>query len=198
MVAPAIVMMKGYDVPTSEAPTKQNRATWLDVLPEGTPPLDIDSFLTRDEVIEELTEQGVDVDAGALVWWEKAGILPRPIRRHRGGAPRALYPWYAVDAVKHLRQLQEQGRTLEQIAPVMKIWTLAPIQWRDPLADHLNRLRPVLLDIARALDRNAAEIRVQMFDEAGKEIFTHEVPVPSEWWYHKEDGNTSTSTSTSE
>ncbi|HEV2107659.1 MAG TPA: hypothetical protein VGR16_05305, partial [Thermomicrobiales bacterium] len=77
---------------TIDAPAKQNRATWLDVLPEGTPPLDIDSFLTRDEVVEELTEQGVDVDAGTLVYWERIGLLPRPIRRHRGGAPRALYP----------------------------------------------------------------------------------------------------------
>jgi|GEM_PF-5641475 len=172
-----------------KSPAKANRATWDDVLrAAGAPPYPIDGYLTRDELVEELTARGVDVDVGSLVWWEKSGTLPRPVRRWRDGAPRALYPGYAIDAVKTLRSMQAKGRTLEEIRPIMQAWALYPTQGHDPFAEPLTRLRTVLLDLARVLQRDAVGIRVQLLDGAGEPFWVHELPIPSEL--------TTTSTST--
>jgi DNA-binding transcriptional MerR regulator len=158
--------------------TKPTRQTWIDLLPEGAPPPNTDDLLTRAELVAELAERGVDVDPGTLVFWERRRILPRPVRRHRGGAPNALYPRYAIHAVKHIRDLQGRGRTLDQIAPVMRAWALSPVLWQDPLGGHLARARTALLELAAAVDCEATAIRVQLVNDAGEPTWTHEVLIP--------------------
>ncbi len=160
-------------------PTKPKQPNWIDVLPPGAPRPDLDGLLTRQELIEDLHDRGVEVDEIALVYWERRGILPRAIRTRRGGRPYALYPHYAFEAVKHLRQLQAAGKSLEEIAPFMKMWALAPVQWEDPYTQPTSDVREPLLAFARALRPEAAGIRVELLDEEGRTIHTHELSVPT-------------------
>jgi DNA-binding transcriptional MerR regulator len=106
--------------------------TWRDVL--WFKYLKDEDFLTRPELVEKVREQGFDVDEGTLVFWEKRGILPRAIRRHRDGAPRALYPPRAIEVVITIRELQQGGMTLNLIEPMMKEYALTDTKIRlsDP------------------------------------------------------------------
>lgn len=165
----------------AEAPTKPKRETWFDHRPADWPKPDPADLLDRQELIEALRDRGVAVDEVALVFWEKRGILPRPARRWRDGAPRALYPQHAVDAVAHLRELQAAGRSLEDIAPLMRVWALADVQWEDPYSKPLTTARAALLELAHALNMDPAGIRVGFLDDTGAEFWAHEVSVPSEW-----------------
>jgi len=94
------------------ASTKQ---TWRDWMPEGTP--EPDRILTRDELVERLRYYNIDADTESIRFWERAGILPRPIRQRRDGATRTTYPDWMIYLVQRIRQLQAEGFSLEQIRP---------------------------------------------------------------------------------
>ncbi len=108
----------------TDAPTKPNRETWLDWLPEGAPEPDLAELFTRDELIEELHRRGVDVSARTLAYWESEGVLPRALRRWRDGSPAALYPDWYVGAITHIRKLQAEGIPLRRMRPLMRSWSL--------------------------------------------------------------------------
>jgi len=77
-------------------------------------------LFTRQQLIAAALDAGIDIDEGPLIWWEKAGVLPRPTRHHRDGAPRALYPASALHAISVVRQLQNEGLELKDIAQWMR------------------------------------------------------------------------------
>src|SRR4051794_17405494 len=101
-----------------KAPPKHE--TWEDWLPEGAPAPD--QFLTRDELVDRLRRYGIDVDARDLRFWERSGVLPRPVKRRYNGATWALYPdWSSrpngyLHLIRRVRQLQAEGYKLQQIA----------------------------------------------------------------------------------
>lgn len=162
----------------TQTPARANTETWLALLPDGAPePM----LITRDELLGALAARGVDINEGRLIFWEKAGILPRPTRRWHGGGPRAMYPAYAIDAVEHLRQLQAAGRTLEQIAPIMRTWAVAQTDWRDHLSGPLTQARDALYEVARLRGIKASGIRFAFTDDAGNELWSHELTIPGEW-----------------
>jgi DNA-binding transcriptional MerR regulator len=139
-------------MPTKEAaPARANRATWFDDIPDYLKEMPVEGLYSREEVLGSLQDRGIDVNEVTLVFWEKRGILPRPIRRWRDGAPRALYPPWAVDAIEHLRNLQAQGRPLSEIAPLMQAHKLAAVMWADPIAGPMTDARTALLAYANAL-----------------------------------------------
>ncbi len=49
---------------TAEAPAKTRKATWRDFAEESPP------WLTRDELLARLRDDGVDVSARTLAYWE--------------------------------------------------------------------------------------------------------------------------------
>ena len=106
---------------TTAAPPKprDRRTTWLDILSEEDRQRVDDALITRQELLTQLAGDGVEVPETTLVGWEKKGIVPRPLRRHRGGAPRALYPPHAARVLTRLRQYQEQGLSLEALTPLV-------------------------------------------------------------------------------
>lgn len=91
------------------------KETWRDWMPEGAP--EPDQILTRDELVERLRYYNVDADTESLRFWEREGILPRPIRQRRNGATRTTYPDWMIYLVRRIRQLQAEGFSLEQIRP---------------------------------------------------------------------------------
>jgi DNA-binding transcriptional MerR regulator len=149
---------------------KENRATWFD----GVPDMPIDAMFTRAEVLDSLQDRGVDVNEITLVYWEKSGVLPRPVRRHRDNAVRALYPPHAVDAVQYVRDLQAKGHPLDAIKPLMSSWKLASVQWDDPLSAPLVDVRTALLAVAAAVGVDAARITYTFTDDNGFETFRRE------------------------
>jgi DNA-binding transcriptional MerR regulator len=152
----------------------QRRQTWLDGLPDYLREMPVDAMYTRAEVLGSLQDRSVDVNEITLVYWEKAGILPRPIRRHRDNAVRALYPPWAVDAIQHVRELQAKGRTLDQIKPLMSSWKLAAVTWDDPLSAPLTDARTAHLAVAEAAGVEAARITYTFTDDNGIETFRRE------------------------
>jgi DNA-binding transcriptional MerR regulator len=131
---------------------KEHRTTWFDDVPDYWRDMPVEGLYTREDVLGSLQDRGVNVNEVTLVFWEKTGILPRPVRRWRDGAPRALYPPWAVDAILHLRNLQAQGRTLDQIAPLMTAHRLASVAWQDPIGPAMTDVRSALLAYAQALE----------------------------------------------
>jgi len=171
-------------MPMPAKPTANpKQPNWFDLLPDGAPRPPLEALLTREELLEELQRRGVDVDQVTLMYWERRGMLPRAVRRYRDGRAHALYPAHAISAVAHLRELQTTGRTLKEIMPLMRMWALSSITWEDPLAKPLTRARAELLAVARTLGflgKDVAGIRVAFTNDAGEEVFSHEMPVPIE------------------
>ncbi len=160
----------------TQAATKPKRETWLDLLPDDAPE---PSLITRDELIGTLKDRGVDINEVTLVYWEKSGVLPRPVRRWNTGAPRAMYPIYAIDTISYLRGLQAEGRTLDQIAPLVRAWALNVIKWHDPLRGALAEAQNALLKLAITVGGDVSTIRIAITNDADEEVFADEFPVPA-------------------
>jgi DNA-binding transcriptional MerR regulator len=149
--------------------------SWRDWMPEDAPD---PPLLSHDELIQELRNRGVEVTAATLEHWRRNGVVPRPVRRHHNGKTRPTYPSWIVPAVAHLRQLQESGRTLEEIAPVMRAWAHSSVAWDDPLAGVLAEARAALINLAAATQPDAVTITVTMTNAAGDPLHSHEVRIP--------------------
>ena len=96
-------------------PAKPKRQTWQDWRPEdrNLAPSDL---LTRDQLIQHLTDKGIRVSVDDIRNWQGAGLIPYGIRRRHEGATRTLYPPWMVDLLRLLRVLQGQGMRLNDAA----------------------------------------------------------------------------------
>lgn len=105
----------------TKAPPK--RETWEDWLPpegrdEGL--LDAEPLLTREELVAELNSVGHDVTARDLVYWQTRGVIPYPTRENRHGKSIAVYPRWMINLIHRLKSLQEEGRVLREIGPLLR------------------------------------------------------------------------------
>lgn len=113
----------------TETPAKGTRETWRDWMPEGSPePADL---MTREAFLARLNGVGVDAVEGDLRFWEYHGVLPRAIRRWHDGASRVLYPRWMIMAVALLRDFQDLGFSLRDIAPRLRALVRDAIGWGD-------------------------------------------------------------------
>lgn len=150
-------------------------ATWRDWMPAGAPEPDL---LSHDELVHELHERGIDVTPATLEHWRRNGVIPRPIRRRHQGNTRPVYPGWLVDAIVQLRELQDAGRSLEQIAPIMRARALSTVSWRDPLSDAIAEARAALTKLATAEEPNAATVKITYLDSNGNPLSAyHEFPL---------------------
>ena len=115
---------------------KATRETWADWV-DGDEPPDGEQ-LTRAQFIDRLRERGVDVSESKLVHWERAGALPRPVRRWRDGAPHAWYPPWLVLLAARIPDLQADGLELREIGPQLR--AAAP-QFRRITAHDTGRIK---------------------------------------------------------
>jgi hypothetical protein len=157
--------------------TKAEQTTWADWLPDGQsePP----QLITRAELLAELAREGVDVPERMLTFWESSGVLPRPVRRWRDGAPKALYPlgWQALVAT--VRAFQDQGLPLSDIATEVRvragyflghgIWAgavyLDAVKALDDLAraDELDGMSPIHTVEIRYVDAGGKPVGIRTF-----------------------------------
>lgn len=156
---------------------QSKRETWLDWMPEGAPMPDL---LSHDQLLEELHSRGVDLTSASFQHYRQRGVLPRPIRRRYEGVTQAVYPDWFIPAIEHLRRLQSEGKSLEEIRPWMRSWALSSVLWSDPYARELVALRGPLRDLARAVGSEVNTITVTLTDHDGTEVFRHVLPAPED------------------
>jgi DNA-binding transcriptional MerR regulator len=102
-------------VETTETAKKE---TWQDWWPEET--VAPEALLTRQEVVDRLRSEGVDVTVFDLTNWEKRGITPRPTRQRTGRTTHAMYHPQELDVIRTLRELQAEGKPLSEIRPELR------------------------------------------------------------------------------
>ncbi len=102
---------------TATAPAKAppKHETWADWMHPDTPFPSDDELLTRSELIERLDAIGAGVRTLTLRRWEAAGVIPRTVRRWHKDAVHGVYPPWMVSLVFVLRELQQDGYSLDEI-----------------------------------------------------------------------------------
>lgn len=141
-----------------------SRDTWSDWFDDA----DQVEQVTLDHLTTLLASLGVTADQ--VRYWQKAGVLPQPVKRWHEGATRALYPHpYTYMAVAEIQDLQERGYTLQQIATRLRTrfraWNLGNSEfpgWQkeaDQLADEFSKLTGNTVD----------QVRIVFVDEDGSE-----------------------------
>ena len=77
-------------------------------------------LLTRGELLDRLREKGFDADDQDLAYWQRTGAIPYPTKRRKDKTTIAVYPIWMVELIELLRQGQQFGLNLKEIAPVLK------------------------------------------------------------------------------
>jgi DNA-binding transcriptional MerR regulator len=115
----ASVSLSGVATGTSEAFASTlivNKETWRDWMVEGMEEPAKEDLLTRAQFLANLKRfHGVSLTEASLVEWERAGLLPRPVRERHGDATYALYPWWVAHLVTFIRERQEAGWSKAEI-----------------------------------------------------------------------------------
>jgi hypothetical protein len=97
------------------------RETWQDWLPADEPEPNPDDLLTRGQLVERLQEQGADITVKDLTNWHGRGVLPRGVRHRIGSVTYVLYPPQFIAMVRRLLDLQDEGLTLREIGPQLRV-----------------------------------------------------------------------------
>ncbi len=89
----------------TEAPSKPKRETWRDWMsPEAPEPTEL---LSRDELVNQLRQEGIKVSAADLRNWQDDGIVPYGIRRWYQGI--TGIPWKRCGRTSSTRQRKRTG-----------------------------------------------------------------------------------------
>ncbi len=159
-------------MPSAEQETTTQRETWADWIRGVDPDFDESSieYSTLADLLEDLndliTPESAKVDAVTIRYWQRKGLLPYPIKRWHKGATRSLYPKHAAThLIMRIRSLQQEGYTLEQIAPRLR-GHLAMIYDPGPLD-----LEPAIVKAAKRREaftgRPVREVVVSFVDKEG-------------------------------
>lgn len=149
------------------------RQTWRDWLPDTDPADEV----TIEELVESLPMMwGTKVTADMIRYWQKADVLPVPVKRWHNGATRAMYPREpALELIHDLLYLQQAGYTLNDIAGRLRLY-LEGMDREDPI-----EARPAVQTIAdhyeKATGIPATEIFVRITDAGGKTLaYSYSIP----------------------
>jgi len=177
---------KATAMPTAEKPITK-APTWLDLMPANAP---MPELLAHDELLAAVHDRGVELTSSGLEYYRLRTLLPRPIRRRHQGKTQAVYPSWYVDAIVHLKRLQAQGQSLDELRPTMWDWLRLKargwVRWsvKDPLREPTANLQTAMETYARAVQpwldgRTIGKIRAVLVDDDGNEItdFRQEIDV---------------------
>jgi DNA-binding transcriptional MerR regulator len=154
---------------------KPKRETWRDWQAEDAPPTG--QLIDRDELVQVFESEGIDATENDLLYWQRLGVIPYPVLRRVGRTGHASYPFWMVELVRTLRQMQAEGHSLDEIrvhlrdlarkVSVMEQWRPS---WTKPyLSLQLNRLA---VNIARTYkDATGDEVRrvdIHIYPQTGE------------------------------
>ena len=158
--------------------TTDVQETWADVLLIGTPE---PQLITREHLLQELHDATVDVSERILLSWESKGVLPRPVRRWRDGAPRAFYPVWWGDIVREVRELRDSGVSLEQIRPRVRFLLFDRSRIRSTYARARGAALDAALQYARVHEefsgRPVSRVELRLLDADGNASTAFDVSV---------------------
>jgi hypothetical protein len=100
--------------------TRPKPETWRDWLDPDEPEPIASELITRDELLERLRNEGINVSSHDLKNWQRLGVLPLGIPHREGRSTRALYPPQAVIALALVRQLQNQRHDMAEIRQILR------------------------------------------------------------------------------
>ncbi len=158
--------------------TAEVQETWADVLLIGTPE---PQLITREELLQEIHDATVDVSERILLSWESKGVLPRPVRRWRDGAPRAFYPVWWIDIIREVRELRDSGVPLEQIRPRVRFLLFDRSRIHSTYAGARSAALTAALHYAHVHEqfsgRPVSRVELRFIDEDGNASTAFDVPV---------------------
>lgn len=156
--------------------TKPKHPTWRDWMPDGAPEPEV---LSRDELLEALEANGVNLTASGLNYYRQKGVIPRPVHQRYQGKTQAVYPAWMIQAIVHAKKLQAMGKTLEEITASgwMRSHALSTVRWTDPLASPIAEARGAMNALARAYGPHGGMIYVSFVDDDGVTQWSHEWPL---------------------
>jgi hypothetical protein len=175
----AIPRPRSRSEPMPRTKVKTPKETWIDWQIEGSPMPDL---LSHDQLLDELRDRGTSLTSASFQHYRQRGVLPRPIRRRYEGVTQAVYPSWFIPAIEYLRQLQDQGKSLDEIAPLMRAWAVsgATAIWSDPYTKERSALRGPLRALARAVGPPVTTITVNLTDADGNVVMDYVVPAPTD------------------
>lgn len=151
--------------------------TWVEWMPDDAPE---PQLLSHEELLKAVGERGIDITQYTLDHYRRIGVLPRPVRRRYRGVTQAVYPAWYIGAIAHLKQLQAEGKSLEEIKPWMRPWATSTVGWGKSLAEPLAKARAALQALAAAIDDpEITSVRVTFYDNYGVEHFVDDAEVIS-------------------
>jgi hypothetical protein len=89
--------------------------TWRAWLPPGAPDPPDEQLMTRAAFVAALQARLPAFTESTLLAWQRAGTMPRPIRRPFRGAIQALYPRWLLALAVTIPTLHEEGVALPEI-----------------------------------------------------------------------------------
>jgi len=95
-----------------------SRPTWRDWLGHDAP--EPTEMLSREQLIDRLRADHINVTSATIALWQRRGLLPYPTKRREGTATIGYYPNWIATLVQELRRLQGSGLKLEQIGPHLR------------------------------------------------------------------------------
>ena len=155
---------------TTESPPATHQQTWREWMPAGAP---APALLSHDGFLAALKAQGTPVTAATLESWRKRGVIPRPVRVLHNGHTRPTYPMWLLPAIAHLRKLQAAGKSLTEIAPMMRDWAMTTTTTDALVHEATSAYIEALAALSRYAERmtpDAIAVQVSFLDAAGTPI----------------------------
>ena len=111
-VMPGTARAGGAPATARIMPEKVSWTRW-----QADDPIDPGELITRDDLIQRLTAEGIAVTAADLIYWQRRGVIPYGERQWSGRVAHVYYPGWMVDIIRELREQQAQGGRLRFLRP---------------------------------------------------------------------------------
>lgn len=97
---------------------RARRETWQDW--QGTSGPIKCVAISRRDLVEYAQNIGVDVTENDILYWQARRSIPYPVLVRHGRTAHAVYPFWFVELIVALRQMQQQGVVLRDIGPALR------------------------------------------------------------------------------